>query len=569
MRAEASLVRPMTGAGRGRVDLFRTGLIAAAALVSAVVVYPIVRLVLYVVTLVGDSAALLVWRQPGIGAVVANTVLLVTASSVISVTGALLLAWCNERTDARISFLAGSVPIFPLLMPAISGTIGWTFMLSPSAGFINVALRRLLLDFGIESDSGPLSIFGWTGLILLSTSYLIPYAYVIIAAAFRNVDPGLDEASRVCGRGVWYTLLRVTVPSIFPAIGSAFFVVVVVSAALFSIPVILGTASGIEVLSVRIVHLTTSYPPQIGPAVVLSLGLMLLLSGLSAGQARLSSLGQAMLGGRSFAPKPVALGRACGPIRAIIVSYVLLTSVVPLAGVVIVSLEPFWSADIAIMHWGLANYRSIFIDDPLLFDAFRRSVLLAFASATAGMVVSLILTLFASEEFPGGRRLVGAIVSLPAALSHIVIAVGFILAFSGPPFAIGGTSLILFLAYLVLYLPQSYSAAHSAYSQVGSDLVEMSRVSGAGRLATLRDVQLPLLIPGLLAGWILLFVLAMADLTASVMLAGTNNSVLGSTMLELYENGTYPQLAALAVVMTLVSTALVSAVIWLADTRKF
>lgn len=542
----------------GRSPSLAIGLALAAAVIAVLVALPVVQLLIYILRLAETPSVFQVWLQPGIGAVVANTAILVISASLASVSCAAVLAWLNERTDARIESLSGVLPILPLIVPAIAGAIGWTFLLSPSAGLINVLTRKLLALFGLDIDTGPFSIFNWPGMVFLSTGYLIPYAYVILAAAFRNVDPALEEASRVCGRGAWYTFSRVAIPSILPAIGNAFFVTVVVAVALFSIPVILGTPSRIEVLSVRIVRLlTTSYPPQLAPAVVLSAGFAVVLVGLTLVQARLAALGHATLGGRSFGPRLLPLGRSRPYVRAAIIAYVLMASVLPLAALVLVSLQPFWTADLSFAQLGFANYRATFLEDPLLFGAFRRSLLLGLASATVGVGIAVALTLFAATSRTASKS-VGGLVSLPAALSHVVMAVGIILAYSGRPFALAGTSVLLFIAYVVIYLPQSFSAASSAYAQLGHEVVEASRVAGAGPVRTLRKIQLPLMTSGLVAAWILLFVLAMADLTASVMLAGTNNGVLGSTILDLYENGTFPKLAALAVVMTLVSAGFVA-----------
>jgi iron(III) transport system permease protein len=153
-----------------------------------------------------------------------------------------------------------------------------------------------------------------------------------------------------------------------------------------------------------------------------------------------------------------------------------------------------------------------------------------------------------------------AVIKLPAAISSMVVAVGFILAFSGPPFNLNGTLLILLLAYVVIYLPQASVAADAASSQIGRELHEASRVSGAGTGRTFRRVSLPLMMPGLAAGWALLFVRMVGDLTASAMLAGNANPVVGFRILDIFQNGSYALLAALATVLTGINLLIVLAV---------
>jgi iron(III) transport system permease protein len=98
---------------------------------------------------------------------------------------------------------------------------------------------------------------------------------------------------------------------------------------------------------------------------------------------------------------------------------------------------------------------------------------------------------------------------------------------------------------------------------VGKELPEASQVCGAGGFRTFLKVQLPIMAPGLAAGWCLLFVHMAGDLTASALLGGTQNPVVGYKILEVINNGSYALLAALSLVMTLVSAIGVFAVLLL------
>ena len=150
-----------------------------------------------------------------------------------------------------------------------------------------------------------------------------------------------------------------------------------------------------------------------------------------------------------------------------------------------------------------------------------------------------------------------AAIKLPAAVPNVVIAVGFILAFGGAPFNLHGTVLILLLAYLVVHFPQGSVAADAAVSSVGQDLLDAAEVSGSHPGRTFLRIQFPMMLAGLAAGWALVFVRTAGDLTASALLAGIRNPVVGFRILEIYENGAYADLAALAIVLTIVSTVVV------------
>lgn len=145
----------------------------------------------------------------------------------------------------------------------------------------------------------------------------------------------------------------------------------------------------------------------------------------------------------------------------------------------------------------------------------------------------------------------------------MVIAVGILLLLARPPFDLGGTWLILLLGYLALYLPQASIAADAAVATIGKELGEASGVAGARQWKTFRRVYLPLMIPGLVGGFAMLFVRIIGDLTASAILSGTNNVVVGFRILEVFNGGSYATLAALSSVLVIVSGLILVVVLWL------
>ncbi|HYZ63808.1 MAG TPA: ABC transporter permease subunit, partial [Acetobacteraceae bacterium] len=163
-------------------------------------------------------------------------------------------------------------------------------------------------------------------------------------------------------------------------------------------------------------------------------------------------------------------------------------------------------------------------------------------------------------------RFVDGVTKLPGAVSHLIIGIAFVGSFAGPPFALAGTTVLLLLAYLVLYMPQATFTASAALAQVGRELSEASLMSGATTGRTFVRVVLPLMAPGLASAWVLLFVLMSGEITASSMLAGTGNPVVGFVVLDLWTNGSYSALAAFGTLMSLITSAVVLGM--LAVTRR-
>ena len=141
---------------------------------------------------------------------------------------------------------------------------------SPGAGFVNYWLREVLGWFGIEQFEGPLNIYSFYGLLLVYTVYQVPYAFMLITAGLRNIDPALEEASRVSGAGLLRTLRKVTLPAVMPSIAGAVLLMAWSGFGLVSIPLVIGTGANIHVLSEQIVRVLADFPPDEGVAIGLS-----------------------------------------------------------------------------------------------------------------------------------------------------------------------------------------------------------------------------------------------------------------------------------------------------------
>ena len=124
---------------------------------------------------------------------------------------------------------------------------------------------------------------------------------------------------------------------------------------------------------------------------------------------------------------------------------------------------------------------------------------------------------------------------------------------------------MLLLVYIIAYLPQGSVTVDATYAQIGKDLEEVSSVSGASPGTTFRRILLPLMIPGLMVGWAMLFVRMSGDLTASVMLSGAPNPVIGFRILDIYNNGSSALLASLALVITVLNAAVIAVVFGLGN----
>jgi len=546
---------------------FQTVALTLAAALVLLVLYPIGRTVLSIaLSEQGLSGAIeSAMRSRDLGLIIRNTVLIVGLAVVLAAVLGSGFAWLSERTDASMGWVTRLLPIIPMLIPPIAGSVGWVTLGAPVAGYVNVFTRWIMQLFGSDITRGPFVIQSWYGAVFVYMLYLVPLVYITVAAALRNVDPAIEEAARSCGAKPAKVAWTITLPSVRPAIGAGVLLSLIYGLSLYSVPAVLLYSAGTEVLSVRIVNLMRDYPPRIGTAMGLGVLLMATIgTGLWLQRRMLRRSRFATISGRSARPMPIRLGVLKWPARILMIGYIASTALLPLFGLILVSLQPFWNANV---RWSLLStfrYQELLSSSTQARQALVNSITISTYGATVAMLIAAVVSVYAGRRMSSTvGRITDFTTKLPGAVSNVIIGVAFIGAFAGPPFRLSGTLLILFLAYIVITLPQSSFNASAAYAQVGQDLEEASLASGATQGRTFRKVVVPLMIPGLAAGWAMVFVLMAGDVTASALLAGPGNPVVGSFMLDQVNFGTYGMLTAVGVLLVLLSAVVVFTFLWI------
>jgi iron(III) transport system permease protein len=498
-----------------------------------------------------------VFRAPWLPQVLFNTAVVVGISTAVAVALGAVLAWINERTDAGFGMLGSILPIIPLLLPGVAVAIGWVFIAAPNVGYVNAILAALPAPL----DQITVNINSWTGLVFVYSLNGIPYVYLVLSAALKNVDPALEEASRVSGAGLWRTLTKVSLPAIRPAIIASALLVVISGLGTFSTAVIIGTPAQVDLLTTRIVRmLTRSFPPDFVAAQMLSLLMLVAVAVVWWLQARVSKSGQFVaLGGRAGGISKLPLGRWRLPARLFTILLILVTTVLPAVALLIVALQPYWTPVVRLDNLSLNNFREVLFNNRMILAAFQNSLLISTVGASIAMVIAVVSAIYIAVKNNLFASVVDFFLKVPAILPHLIIAVGFLIAFGGAPFYLSGSITILLLALVVMYISPGAIAATAAVDQVGKDLREASRISGAGEGRTVARIIVPLALPGFVAGWTLVFVQIMGDLSASAILAGLRTPVIGFAMLEIWEAGTFGTLAAFSAILCVLNLVVVGA----------
>ncbi|MFQ5542187.1 MAG: ABC transporter permease, partial [Candidatus Binatia bacterium] len=205
------------------------------------------------------------------------------------------------------------------------------------------------------------------------------------------------------------------------------------------------------------------------------------------------------------------------------------------------------------MTW--ANYKYI-MNYPLALTAFKNSFYLSVGSATLIMLLTSVIAWITVKTKLPGRAMLDNMTFIPIAMPGIVLGVSLIWVYLTLPIPIYGTIWVLLLAYMTKFMPYGIRAASASMIQINKELEEASLTSGGTWFQTFRKVLIPLLMPGFTAGWIYISIIALRELSTSILLYSYNSTVLSIMAFDLWEGGQYTYVCALGVLMVLLLVAM-------------
>jgi iron(III) transport system permease protein len=467
-----------------------------------------------------------------------------------------LLAYVQVRTDAPLKGLFFAASLVPLIIPGILYAAAWIFLGDPRIGLINVVLFKPILGHGL------LNTFSMWGMIWVQGLHLAPIAFLLMGAAFRSMDPSLEEAALMAGAPRHLLLRRITMPLVRPAIVSAILLMFVQSLESFEVPGLLGLQNGIYVFTSRIYFVLRQFPIDYGAAGAYALGLLAFaVAGVAAsGWLSRNARSYQTVTGKAFRPRPMELGRARPLVGAMVVLFFALAVVLPVAVLVYASLLRFYAAPslASVRTMSLANYRTV-LHMPLAVTALRNSVVLGVGAATVVMLLTAVASWMVVRTRAVGRRLLDVVAFTPLVVPGLVLGLALSFVYLRTSLPIYGTLWILLIAYSTRYLPYGMRYASAAMSQTSGELEESAHVCGASWWQTFRRVLLPLASSGILAGWVYILVVSFRELSSSILLYSPGKEVLSILIWEQFENGQFTTLAAIGVCMVAILVLLVLA----------
>ena len=494
------------------------------------------------------------YADPAFADILVNTAVFTIGSAVVATVLALFLAYLNTRTNIPFKFMFRIISLIPMMVPHILFAVSWVLLLNPSNGMINLFLRQVL-----GMDGVALSIYTMQGMILVEGLLDLPIAYLVIAPAMSAFDVSLEESSKVCGASNLRTLTKVTLPVLRPAILAAMTLVIVRSLASFAVPSVIGMPGRIYVLATHIYRVVaTGFATDYGLAAAVGMSALAASITLIFLYRHLTREGEkyVTISSRGYRPAVIDLKKARYPLFGIVALLSFVLIVLPVLVLFYTSLVPYSMVPsakaFAMMSW---KHWIAVLKDPISLLSLKNSLYLGVGGATLGIVLSFFVAYVIVKVRTKASGVLESLSFLSFSFPGIVVGIGFMWFFVQTP--LYATIWALLIGYIATYLPYGIRPLTSAFVQIHSNLEESSRVCGGGPLYTMRRIVIPLLIPGIVSGWILMATMFVRELSLSVVLSRPGTEVLAVQIFRFAEDGLWGRLSALGILMIFISTTLV------------
>jgi iron(III) transport system permease protein len=483
----------------------------------------------------------------------ANSLLYGAGSAALAFVVGTGVAWAVERTDIPGRSLWYGLALVPIIVPGIVHTIAWLFLLSPEIGWINAPLRAI---FGAS-----LSIYSLPGMIWVEGLHTAPFAFVLMSAALRAMDPSLEEAAATSRANPWSAFRRVTLPLLLPAIASVLLILFVRALEGFEVPAIIGLPGRIYVYASRIYTSLNQYPPNFGlSAAYASVLLAISVVGLLLHhRATRRTERYTTVTGKGYRPRRLTLGRYRYVAVAALALYGLVAIVLPFLVLIYASLVRVYTVPSleSVSELTLRNYAFI-VTDELTRRSFVNSLLLGILSATVVVAITSVIAWVTLRTRIPGRGILDFLAFVPITIPGIVLGISLLWVYFTIPIRIYGTIWILLVAYITRYLPYGIRATTAGLVQLHKELEEAAATAGARWWPTFRRVLLPLLRPTLVGAWVYVFIVSLRELGSSILLVSSDNVVLAVRIFDLRDSGNYTSIAALSVILIAMLVVLVA-----------
>lgn len=485
-----------------------------------------------------------------------NTIGFAFMTTALAVVLGLGVGFLVIRTDLPGRRVISAVFSWPLYTSALVLAFGWVIVYGP-AGYVTSGIANL---FGMRQ--GPGWLYTLPGMAVVAGIAEAPLVYMFATRSLQSFNPALEEAARTLGASPWRVIGTVALPLMRPAMLYSILLVFIAALESLSIPLILGKPSGIEMFASFLYMEGLVRPnPNYGLLAAASIALIAFAALLIWVQGRILGDKQRFVTvtGKATQPRRLALGALRWPIALSVGGFVLFASFIPIVGIVLRSMTQILSPFVPLGDsLTLGNFEQIF-STPSYMSSIQTSLIVALVGAAIAAALAATIGLVAYRSDFRLRKSLDFLSVTPRALPAIVVSIGVFWAMFMFPFMdpLRGTLWILVFAFIIRFLPLGIGVVVPAFIGVHRDLDNAARMAGASWLRATTAMTLRLSAPAVAGAYIVLFSHFLREYASAVYLISPGVNVIGTSMLQLWDQGIVGAVAAFAMIQIALGTVVV------------
>ncbi len=482
-----------------------------------------------------------------------NSLILATSVGVVSTLIGVPLAWAITRTNMPLRGLMRLLVLVGFTTPPFLGGIAWMLLAGPNSGELNKWIMGLT-----GAEKGPINIYTMAGAVFVVSIYSYQYTFLLVSSALDLVSSEMEDAAMVLGAGTFKTTIKVTIPLVMPSIISGFILSFLEALALFGSPTLLLIPARTPIITSEIWQMFQA-PANIELASAFSLPLLGLTALLLWFQRRLlAKRNFTSLTGKGGAKRTLDIRGWRWAFLGFCLFMSTLSLFLPFFILLRASLSKAWGRPLESSNLTLQWYDDVLFKQPYTSLSIQNSLLYSAGAATLAMFIGIAIAYIVNRQLVRGWRLLSFVAILPLVIPGIVIAIGIFSAYSRPPLVLYGTAFILIVAFTTRFMPMAFSNSSDIFKSINPEMEQAARNLGSSQVGTVVRITVPLVKRALMGGWMLVFILAMRELSCAILLFSTNTQVMPTVLFEMVNEGSFERVAAIGVVMLLIIFAVVA-----------
>ncbi len=481
-----------------------------------------------------------------------NTVVIAFWVTLVGTFVGVFYAWLIGRTNIPLKGLMKTLFVIPYMFPPFIGAVAWGLLLSPRAGYINKMWMQMM-----GTREALFNINSIAGIVFVEVCYYFPFVFLQVVSALERMDPTLEESARISGANQFYVIRKITLPLVAPAVAAGAMLILISSLSHFGVPAMLGFSRGIFTLPTKIYELINRSAGSfegIRQGAALSVLLVLVVVVALLLQRKILKAGHYdIIRGKSMRPMLITLRASKFPLLGVCLGSLFVIVLLPLFIIFAVGGLKAYGLPLQLSNMTFDNYYYVLFSSQMARDAIKNTFILSISSAVVAMFTGTMIAYVVVKVKVRGKAILEMLALLPYSVPGIVLAIGVILMWSGTFYVnLYNTIWIILVAYVARYVAFAMKSSSASLEQVHYSLEEAARSCGATHLESLRDITLALIRPGMIAGFFLIFLPAMRELTTSILLYGPYTRTLGVAIYAINAEGNITQSAALSAVAILI-----------------